>query len=100
MIIKMLAHHYKLTVVDDVFDGNWGQSKAKEGWMKISDKVSVDVFYSTLLHEIIHMASDSLDLGLKNDEAKISALSTAIYSFITENPFVIHAMLNHEKIKT
>ena len=93
MKIHILDHTYNYKIVKDDCDGKWGRSNAKEGWLIVSNKCPKDQQASTLLHEVVHIASDLLDAGLHDQENKVSAIAMGLHSFIKSNPKLIKKML-------
>ena len=62
-----------------------GRSDLKTGQILIRADLGDDQKIETLLHEIIHMISDTGHLGLEN-ETIISVLSIGIFDVLRSNP--------------
>jgi len=64
-------------------DGAMGRSHIKHGIINICDEMPDDIQEQTILHEVVHIISDHLELEMK--ENQVGGLATGLYAFIKEN---------------
>ena len=57
-----------------------GRSSFSDQWVRVSGSRPFDGRDSTLLHELIHLVSDTVELGLK--EHQISVLAETLFAFL------------------
>ena len=94
--INILGKPYKLIYVNSPYDVDiarkeayWGQTDEWTREIRIykRNRSNEDIFEVTL-HEIIHSIADILDLGFKDEEKDINALSVALADTLTRNNFL------------
>ena len=77
--IKPLGKEYKVEYVGDkMLAGNYGDSSTSRAYIRINKCISKQQQEDTLLHEVIHMLSNELKIGL--EEEQVHRLATALYS--------------------
>ncbi|PKP62230.1 hypothetical protein CVT91_00130 [Candidatus Atribacteria bacterium HGW-Atribacteria-1] len=63
--------------------------------IKISTKQSILDIIETILHEVLHIIFEELDMDF-TDEKKINPLSRVLVKFVRENPEYIKIILNYK----
>lgn len=78
--MKILEKTYKIIDVEDnqFSNSSMGRSNTRTGEILISSKMPPDIREETILHEVIHILSDTLGIDLS--ENQVLALSSGLYA--------------------
>jgi len=77
--ITILGKPYKLLELSEVESlGNMGTTRRAKQIIHVDKELAKDQYSETILHEIIHVIDEELNLGL--DEQTIARLAVGIYS--------------------
>ena len=83
--MKILGQNFKVDFVDrSVITGSTiGNVDATTQTITIAKDLPEEVQNATLLHEVFHVLSDSMAVGLT--EEQVEALSNGLYAFLSDN---------------
>ena len=71
-------------------DGNWGQTRGRRSEIALTDDVPHARIAATLLHELLHVVSDSVTNANAPTEDHITALASGLFGLLADNPDVRH----------
>jgi len=77
--IQILGKTYKIEYVDNkTLGGNYGDCNTTKAYIRINKEITKQQQEDTLLHEVLHIISDELNIEL--GEKQVQILATALYS--------------------
>lgn len=90
--IDICGHTYKVSTFDDSgVDIAQGVSCQPDLYIKYRGNLPASNAHEVLLHEAIHMISDSLELDL--EEKQVVGLGNGLYQFIRNNSYLVSLIM-------
>lgn len=91
--IKLMSHEIEIRFENP---GSWandglGRAYIKDQEILINNNMKSDMTISSMLHEITHLISDLLDLGMT--EGKVTAFASGLFTLFKDNPEFIKAII-------
>ncbi|MCX7003833.1 MAG: hypothetical protein NTV22_11245 [bacterium] len=92
--VTLCGHRFSVKHVEHVGDHVIANSDYAAGTIHILPDLPTDVYYCTLIHEVIHLIMNIDGMREAHSERDICALANGVFQFIKDNPAIIQKILS------
>lgn len=89
--VKIGGITYSIEKVEDYTgtEGRWGSISFKKAEIGLDDRLNIDVYNQTLIHEILHgiIKESCIDLEDEEEEMIVDKMSKVLFQVLSDNDF-------------